>query len=278
MAKLVAGKDAQDMSSWNLTDISDGTLDTKTSSELLITGSNGAKYDFTGTGFQYNSSSVTGGTLTGLKITDDNVTVITITGLDAPAKTVYNDIAADKLVSLQTLLFNGNDTMTGSSHDDVLLGYAGNDTLIGGKGNDQLDGGAGADKLTGGAGDDSFVYHSVSDSTGAKYDTITDYNGKQDDLDLWFTPSGSDKEVKSGALSTKTFDANLAKDIGASQLAKHHVVEFVPSSGTLKHQVFLIVDCNGQPGYQAGKDLVIHFTGATNLTAADVLHHDHSAG
>ena len=47
-----------------------------------------------------------------------------------------------------------NDTLTGSSSNNVLMGGAGADTLTGNGGNDSLEGGDGADTATGGDGDD----------------------------------------------------------------------------------------------------------------------------
>lgn len=48
-----------------------------------------------------------------------------------------------------------DDTLTGTSGDDVLNGRAGDDSLTGGSGNDTLDGGRGKDALRGGNGNDT---------------------------------------------------------------------------------------------------------------------------
>jgi Ca2+-binding RTX toxin-like protein len=83
----------------------------------------------------------------------------------------------DTLVHIESLIGSKfNDTLTGDAHANKLTGGAGNDTLVGGGGNDTLTGGAGADRLTGGAGDVNFVYASVSDSTSAARDLITDFH------------------------------------------------------------------------------------------------------
>jgi hypothetical protein len=71
--------------------------------------------------------------------------------------------------------------------------------------------------------------------------------------------------VSAGRLATATFDANLATAIGANQLHAGDAVLFNPSTGNLAGHAFLIVDENGVAGYQAGQDLVIDITGATNL-------------
>jgi Ca2+-binding RTX toxin-like protein len=96
----------------------------------------------------------------------------------------------------------GNDTITGGrardvlnggSENDVLLGQDGNDTLDGGIGNDRLDGGngddavigrVGADTLTDGPGNDTFVYAGMGESVQDNPDIITDFNPKEDTIDL----------------------------------------------------------------------------------------------
>jgi Ca2+-binding RTX toxin-like protein len=51
----------------------------------------------------------------------------------------------------------GNDTINGRGGDDRILGGAGNDTLLGGPGDDEIDGGSGTDGLTGGPGNDRLL-------------------------------------------------------------------------------------------------------------------------
>ena len=66
----------------------------------------------------------------------------------------------------------GNDTLNGSSEDDMLLGGLGDDSLSGNGGKDILDGGEGNDYLRGGSGDDTYIF-------GKSYgiDTIYDNSG-----------------------------------------------------------------------------------------------------
>ncbi|HEY0649136.1 calcium-binding protein [Phenylobacterium sp.] len=68
---------------------------------------------------------------------------------------------------------NGQDSLTGTTADELLNGGNGNDTLGGGEGADTLTGGAGVDILSGGAGIDSL-------SAGDGADTLA--GGAEDDV------------------------------------------------------------------------------------------------
>ncbi len=110
----------------------------------------------------------------------------------------------------------GKDGLEGGKGKDELLGGSGDDSLFGGSGDDQLEGGTGADRLNGGTGKDTlrgdddrdllvgdtgddvltggldrdrmeggdgsdrFVYESFDD----RGDTITDFNRREDVIDL----------------------------------------------------------------------------------------------
>ena len=161
-----------------------------------------------------------------------------------------------------TLAFNGSHESDGKF---VLLGGAGNDVLKGGAGLDLLTGGQGADVLTGGGGRDHFVYTSVSDSTGMGHDHITDFNAAADKIDLPTTVSGIDTEVTGGALSHANFDADLSAALDDTHLGAGDAVLFAPDAGSYAGHIFLVVDANGEAGYQAGADFVIDVTGAANL-------------
>ncbi|CAG2147354.1 hypothetical protein LMG19282_03139 [Cupriavidus campinensis] len=91
----------------------------------------------------------------------------------------------------------GNDSIGGSSLDDVLDGGAGNDTLSGGNGNDTLLGGDGVDSLSGGAGNDVLVSGTGNDtlsdgagndtyrfSRGDGADTVIDYDNTVGNFDV----------------------------------------------------------------------------------------------
>lgn len=74
--------------------------------------------------------------------------------------------------------------VSGGAGNDALQGGDGDDRLAGDEGQDWLFGGGGADQLTGGSGADVFVYRSVSESTAAQRDTITDFQSGSDRIDI----------------------------------------------------------------------------------------------
>ena len=68
--------------------------------------------------------------------------------------------------------------------------------------------------------------------------------------------------VAAGTLSADSFDEDLAAALAADALGAGQAVLFTPDSGDLAGTVFLVVDANGEAGYQAGEDLVIALPGA----------------
>ena len=67
---------------------------------------------------------------------------------------------------------NADDTVNGTSYNDVIYGNGGHDTVNAGEGNDTLIGGIGNDYLNGGNGDDTYIYN-----LGDGFDTITESGG-----------------------------------------------------------------------------------------------------
>jgi phospholipase/lecithinase/hemolysin len=74
-----------------------------------------------------------------------------------------------------------NDIMLGLLGDDQLFGEDGDDQLLGGFGNDVLDGGSGQNRLLGGPGSDYFVLANSSDD---RLQTILDYKDGTDQFKL----------------------------------------------------------------------------------------------
>jgi Ca2+-binding RTX toxin-like protein len=143
----------------------------------------------------------------------------------------------------------------------LFLGGEGDDTFLGGAGNDRIDGGGGADTLRGGGGADTFVYGFAGDSSGANYDTLLGFNAAEDRIDLPVTVSGFDAAVLSGTLSTASFDGDLAAALGS--LGAGRALLYSPDAGDLAGTLFLVVDGNGDAGYQAGEDFVFALPGGS---------------
>jgi len=152
---------------------------------------------------------------------------------------------------------NGRFVFFGSQSDDFFFGGGGDDRIVG------LGGG---DTLTGGGGSDIFVYTGAAESSGVNYDTIADFDPTTDRIDLPGGVTGFADAIEGGSLSTATFNDDLAAVLAG--LAPAQAVWFAPDAGDLAGQIFLIVDGNGEAGYQEGEDFVIAFAGAplTDLT------------
>lgn len=152
----------------------------------------------------------------------------------------------------------------------VFLGGAGDDVLIGGAKADSLNGGAGADMLKGGLGKDTYVYTSPNFSSGREFDTIDGFNFKANKLDVTTAVTGLNGIVSGGQLNDATFDADLAARIDPVHLGLGHAVVFRPTSGDHAGETFLIIDQNGNAGYDAGADLVIKLVNQLHLSHLDV--------
>lgn len=155
------------------------------------------------------------------------------------------------------MMFDGAAETDGSF---VFLGGEANDYFFGGAGNDRITGGGGADAMAGGGGSDIFIYGDAGESSGTNYDTISGFDPSADRIDLPGSVSGFGAAIEGGALSTASFNDDLSAVLGG--LAPSQAVWFAPDSGDLAGQIFLIVDGNGQAGYQEGEDFVIAVEGA----------------
>jgi Ca2+-binding RTX toxin-like protein len=161
--------------------------------------------------------------------------------------------------------FNGDDTLGGREGADVLVGGQGDDALTGFTGADTLAGGVGADRLNGGTGPDTYIISFAGESTGPEYDIAVTFDANDDVFQIQPTIDGIDATITAGSLSKATFDAELAAVVDANTLAADHAVLFDPDSGGLRNQIFLIIDANGQAGYQAGLDIVVQVTQGIHL-------------
>jgi Ca2+-binding RTX toxin-like protein len=153
----------------------------------------------------------------------------------------------------ETVRFDGSAELDGRFH---FTGSMGNDSFRGGAGADLIYGNGGGDELWGGAGGDRFVYGLASESSGADYDSLLDFNFASDRIDLVNAVTGFNAAINTGALSASSFNADLASAIGSAGLQAGKAVYFTANSGDLAGTVFLVVDANGKDGYQAGEDFV----------------------
>lgn len=155
------------------------------------------------------------------------------------------------------VMFDGSAETDGSFS---FQGSSGNDFFFGGAGADTIRGLGGADVLSGGAGADTFIYAGASESTGADYDLLADFDPAADRIDLPGAVSGFAAAVTGGSLSDASFDDDLAAALGG--LGAGQAAWFAPDAGDLAGQIFLVVDGNGVAGYQEGEDYVFGIAGS----------------
>jgi Ca2+-binding RTX toxin-like protein len=160
---------AINMAAWDLNGIDSGIVSTHNATKFVVTAPDGTVYTFTGSGFgSFDASNVPhAGNITKLVVTDPSG-ALTISSFTMDVNTFYGFVHANNGLGFETLLMAGNDTLTGTTFDDVLLGFAGtdkfildtggNDTVQGGDGNDTINMGGSlaiGDKIDGGTGSDT---------------------------------------------------------------------------------------------------------------------------
>lgn len=159
--------------------------------------------------------------------------------------------------------------MTGGQADDNFRGGAGDDTLSGADGADILRGGGGSDLINGGTGHDQINVPNVADSTGVTRDRLSAFDFSQDKINLSVSVTDTEFNINSGALNSGNFDNNLEAAVNATNLDAGKAVIFNPSSGDLLTHTFMIVDSNGEAGYQAGEDFVFELIAPQNQGSFD---------
>jgi Ca2+-binding RTX toxin-like protein len=257
---------ALDMDDWNLGNPLDGSLGAHNSHHFIYKDA-GRAFNFGGSDIAYLNFLVPlplGGTVRSLNIADGGSNVFSLTGFSIGVPELMTALAASQFDVLLPTVLAGKDTITGSAHADILDGFSGADTIDGAGGNDTLRGGVDADTLTGGTGADSFAYASALESTSTLHDTIVDFNAGQDTFVFDSAVTLVDGAIADGRLG-RHFDADLANAADDAHLGAHHAVLFTPSTGKYAGQTYLVVDLNGDAGYQVGQDAVIQFTDTTHL-------------
>jgi Ca2+-binding RTX toxin-like protein len=207
---------------------------------LVLAGGEGAAIALAPAGSVYERIVLLGGSDYSLATADGNV----------DAGRVLT-VVATALGARHKVDFDGSAEKDGSF---VFHGGEGSDRFTGGAGADVIYGLGGGDRLTGGGGADRFVYTRASESSGRNHDTLADFNFAQDKIDLPVSVSGIAAAVSKGSLSAASFDADLAKAL--SGLGAGQAGLFTADKGDLAGKTFLVVDGNGQAGYQSGADYV----------------------
>lgn len=158
MANLTASSPV-DMTDFGFDNITAGPITRQTAFQYFITGADAASfYQFTGFGLTYDGSgNLTGGTITGYRVLDDDGQTLSVSGFTVAATAVGAAIASADATSLFEDIFGaGDNTITGSTGDDVLTDSVNRDTINAGDGSDLIivtQGGP--DVIDGGAGDDT---------------------------------------------------------------------------------------------------------------------------
>jgi serralysin len=148
-------------------------------------------------------------------------------------------------------VINGNrngDTIFGGTGNDFIGGGNGLDSIDGGDGNDTIIGGLGTDTLTGSAGNDHFQFLRALDGI-INIDTITDYTGGQDVIEL----SATIFTAYAGQIgSYVTPSANLTYNSATGVLAYD-----VDGAGAAPALTFAVLGLVGHPTLQGNDFLII---------------------
>lgn len=112
----------------------------------------------------------------------DDYADMTISGVEYVIASRFSDSVTLEASMVRFDGGDGDDKVAGSAADQAINGQAGDDTLAGGDGNDTLAGGTGSNRYDGGSGNDVFLIGGA----GPVGDTIADFTGGQDRIDLTF--------------------------------------------------------------------------------------------
>lgn len=215
------------------------------------------------------------------KITVDASTAgLTIGDLEADSLVLFDASASAKAVSVTT----GADTFNANSGvafklgagDDVLDLTGANTKAAAGALDFVITGGAGADTITlavARTGVDHVVYLAQTDSTAAKFDSVTNFTTAEDKIDLkafGFTGAADD------ALLAKTTGVSINAVTGAVEVTDAVAGNFFNDAGIDRAvavwdagaDVYVFVDVNKDGDFSADGDLVIKLTGGADGAGA----------
>ncbi|WP_413357822.1 calcium-binding protein [Prochlorococcus sp. MIT 1201] len=128
------------------------------------------------------------------------------------------------------IIDSDDDSLTGTSVDEVIFGGRGDDVLLGGSGDDQVTGGNGDDRLDGGSGDDHLKGDRGADTykLSGGNDVIIGFSVPENDrisfadgVELSLTQVGDDLLLTADGIHTTLLDVDKVEFLAA------HVVDFI---------------------------------------------------
>lgn len=246
----------------------------------------------------------TGGNITVNALTAANIETVTVKSTETSGVTSGHTLTQGTFADASTVKFEGNEQLTvtnltaaaaakidASAMTDkfimsnaangggiqLVLGGSADDTLIS---NDvagsTLQGNGGADTIIlGGAGNAEIVkYAAQTDSTGTKYDKITNFTTNEDDIDL--SAFGFTGAAQTVFTTTKASVDNITQTFTISSA---DATGFFNNSGGNRGVAFatngtdgvVFVDANKDGNWDAATDMAIYLVGVTAFATADVI-------
>ena len=151
-----------------------GTVTVANSTQLSINNYAGQSGTYYGNNLTYNTTTVTGGIVTGYDSYQSYAPNFSARGANIDAVTLANLVNSGNVAGVNSLTLNGNDVINGSIFSDNLIAYSGNDLITGGRGNDFIDGGQGIDTAS---YQGLLSQYTGSVSTGVIVDTVSGRDG-----------------------------------------------------------------------------------------------------
>ncbi|WP_304438784.1 M10 family metallopeptidase C-terminal domain-containing protein, partial [Brevundimonas sp. Leaf363] len=207
----------------------------------VLTGSAGADILNGGSG----ADSMSGGAGDDIYYVDGGSDTVREASASGGSDTVRSAITYTLGANVENLILDGTGGLSGTGNElaNRLTGNTGANALDGKAGADVLIGGGGADTLTGGSGADVFVWNSLSDSTSASTDLVTDLNDAIDKLDF----SNIDADITTSGMQEFTKVSAFSRTAG----------ELVMTYDATTNTTSLTVDVDGD----GVADMRVNFTG-----------------